>query len=391
MAGTSTTPELATMPTEILCMIGDNMSVKEIKGWTLASKKFREIFLPKLCKHLKFAGNMKELTNCLNAYHTRKTASFRHLVRHHAMLVTFEVTRFNNLREMNAWLQGYGVNSIPIGRFLADTPGLHGIAFRIGLHFAKETHKFLGLIRKGPDWDGPKHLYLEEFMEESTMGKIVGKFKTGALGGIAMPPYVVFLDRHYDELARSGSNLTSLRLEAKPARRFRDSSAITSFRFTPIKRISEDFPQLESLNVCDDTTHSVLWPPRMNGSDKHRLFRTIEDVASCLQNMRRLRRLAFTLHEARLSKDAIDALRMELQAMTMKKGLLPIKARRLKGFCRLLVTYFAAHAKGLDEVCIAIEYPMFYRATLKDGAWNISEESSEDHSQKYLFPHVLGN
>jgi len=83
MAGTPTTPELATMPTEILCMIGDNLSVHEIKELTLTSKQFREIFLPKLCKHLKFSGNMKELTDSLHAYYTRKTASFRHLVHHH--------------------------------------------------------------------------------------------------------------------------------------------------------------------------------------------------------------------------------------------------------------------------------------------------------------------
>ncbi|KLP09329.1 Uncharacterized protein Y057_10435 [Fusarium fujikuroi] len=391
MAATSTTPELATMPTEILCMIGDNLSVNEIKDWTLVSKRFREILLPKLCKHLKFSGNMKEMTNSLNAYHTRKTAPFRHLVHCHARLVTFEVTRFNNLREMNAWLQGYGIKSIPIGRFLADTPGLHGIVFIIWLEFAQETRKFLNLIRKGPDWEGPKHLYLEKYGEESTSGKIVGKFKAGTLEGIAVPPNVAYSGRHYNELRRNGSHLTSLRLNAQPARRAGDLSAITSFRFTPIKSISEGFPQLDSLNVCDDTTHSALWPPHMNDSDKHRLCRRIEGVASCLRNMRRLRRLAFTLQEARFSKNAIDALIAELLAMAMKKGLPPVNARRLEGVCRLLVTCFAAHAKGLDEVCMATKYPIFYRATLTDGSWNISEESSEDPSQKYLFPKVLGN
>lgn len=83
MAATSTTPELATMPTEIVCMIGDTLSANEVKDLTLVSKRFREIFLLKFCKHLKFAGNMKELTNSLNAYFARKTASFRHLVHHH--------------------------------------------------------------------------------------------------------------------------------------------------------------------------------------------------------------------------------------------------------------------------------------------------------------------
>lgn len=98
MAATSTTPELATMPTEILCMIGDNLSVNEIKDWTLVSKRFREILLPKLCKHLKFSGNMKELTNSLNAYHARKTASFRHLVRRHARLVSSPAVAIQVLR-----------------------------------------------------------------------------------------------------------------------------------------------------------------------------------------------------------------------------------------------------------------------------------------------------
>lgn len=43
------------------------------------------------------------------------------------------------------------------------------------------------------------------------MGKIVGKFKAGALKGIAAP-HASLTGRHYDELARSGTHLTSLRL-----------------------------------------------------------------------------------------------------------------------------------------------------------------------------------
>ncbi|RKK98992.1 hypothetical protein BFJ71_g6364 [Fusarium oxysporum] len=171
MAGTPTTPELATMPTEILCMIGDNLSVHEIKELTLTSKQFREIFLPKLCKHLKFSVNMKELTDSLHAYYTRKTASFRPLVHHHTRFVTFEVTNFDDIFKMNAWLLGYGVKTIPIGRFLADTPSLHGVVFDIWLQNRKEAHKFLNFIRKGPDWAGPKHLYFKKIRRRIDSGQ----------------------------------------------------------------------------------------------------------------------------------------------------------------------------------------------------------------------------
>ncbi|EXL81375.1 hypothetical protein FOPG_05396 [Fusarium oxysporum f. sp. conglutinans race 2 54008] len=386
MAGTPTTPELATMPTEILCMIGGNLSVHEIKELTLTSKQFREIFLPKLCKHLKFSGNMKELTDSLHAYYTRKTASFRHLVHYHTRFVTFEVTNFDDIFKMNAWLLGYGVKTIPIGRFLADTPSLHGVVFDVWLQNRKEAHKFLSFIRKGPDWAGPQHLYFKKYVEESTMGKIVGKFKAGALKGIAAP-HASLTGCHYDELARSGADLTSLRLNKYSFLR-QDSSALTSLNDVLINRISKDFPQLESLNIYDKT-RSGRYTHHMNDRDRYRWCRKIDKVASSLRKMRRLRRFAFTLSEARFSENVIDALRTKLLAIIMKKGLLPVEARGLEGVYILLITYFAAHANSLEEVCITTGCPMLYRATLTNGAWNMSEESSEDPSQKYLFPNVL--
>ncbi|KAM5523033.1 hypothetical protein FOXYSP1_13376 [Fusarium oxysporum f. sp. phaseoli] len=88
-------------------------------------------------------------------------------------------------------------------------------------------------------------------------------------------------------------------------------------------------------------------------------------------------------------KNVIDALRTKLLAIIMKKGLLPVETRGLEGVYILLITYFAAHANSLEEVCITTGCPMLYRATLTNGAWNMSEESSEDPSQKYLFPNVL--
>ncbi|EXL54615.1 hypothetical protein FOCG_05466 [Fusarium oxysporum f. sp. radicis-lycopersici 26381] len=367
MAGTPTTPELATMPTEILCMIGDNLSVHEIKELTLTSKQFREIFLPKLCKHLKFSVNMKELTDSLHAYYTRKTASFRHLVHHHTRFVAFEVTNFDDIFKMNAWLLGYGVKTIPIGRFLADTPSLHGVVFDIWLQNRKEAHKFLSFIRKGPDW-------------------AVEKFKAGALKGIAAP-HASLAGRHYDELARSGTHLTSLRLN-KYSFLGPDSSALTSLSDVLIHRISKDFPQLESLNIYDKT-RSGRYMHHMNDRDRYRWCRKIDKVASSLRKMRRLRRFAFTLSESQFSESFFDSLRTKLLAIVLKKGLLPVEARGLEGVYILLITYFAAHAKSLEEVCITTWCPMFYRATLTNGAWNMSEESSEDLSQKYLFPNVL--
>ncbi|KAF4495838.1 hypothetical protein FAGAP_8023 [Fusarium agapanthi] len=386
MAATSTTPELATMPTEIICMIGDNLSIHEIKDWTLVSKQFREILLPKLCKHLKFSGNMKKLTSSLNAYFTRKTASFRHLVRHQARLVTFEVTSFNNLRELNAWLVGYGVENIPIGRFLADTPSLQIVFFDLYLPYRKEAHKFISLIRKGPDWHGPKYLYFKKSPEHYHLAKIVGKFKAGALRGICAPPGMSLDD--YDELARNGAKLTSLRLD-KYFCIYYDDSISTGLNGGLASRINKSFPRLESLNIYDGYSFRLRF--YRDHTNSNRWCQDITKAASILANLQRLRRFAFTMDPVEHRDVTINSITAQLLAMMETKGLVPFEVHGVEDVYKLVIAYFAAHAKGLEEICITTRYPMFYRATLTDGAWNMSEESSEDPSQKYLFPNGLGN
>jgi protein involved in sex pheromone biosynthesis len=105
--------------------------------------------------------------------------------------------------------------------------------------------------------------------------------------------------------------------------------------------------------------------------------------------MPRLRRFAFTLSAVRFGDHAINALTTQLLARLRNKALLPFEAQGLEGVYRLLITYFAAHAKSLEEVCITSRYPMFYRATFTDGVWKMSQESFDDHSENYLFPTVL--
>lgn len=83
MAGSGITPALATMPTEIVCMIGADLSIHDIKEWTLASKRFRNIFLSKVCEHIKFSGNMEQLEDRILSYFQTATASFRNVVHHH--------------------------------------------------------------------------------------------------------------------------------------------------------------------------------------------------------------------------------------------------------------------------------------------------------------------
>jgi hypothetical protein len=82
MAGSGTTPSLATMPTEIVCMIGAHLSIYVIKAWTLVSKRFRDIFLSQICKHIKFSGDMEQLENSILSYFRTATASFRNVVHH---------------------------------------------------------------------------------------------------------------------------------------------------------------------------------------------------------------------------------------------------------------------------------------------------------------------
>ncbi|KAF4957968.1 hypothetical protein FGADI_2797 [Fusarium gaditjirri] len=346
MAETHTTPALATMPTEIVCMIAADLSDLDVKDLTLVSKRFREIFLSRFCKHLMFSGNMKKVTDSLHAYRARKTASFRHLIHRHTRFVTFEVTSFYDNLAMNAWIQGSGVTTIPIGWFLADTPSLHGVFFDIYLNNRKEARKFISFIRKGPDWDGPEHLYVNGYAEESTMGKIVGKFMAGTITGISVSP--AWTGRgQYDELARNGTTLTSLRLDSG-CRISSELSVLASLNNLPASRIHKDFPQLQSLNIHDGPRP----PPLLRMNDRDRWYRW-------------------------------------LLAMRENEVPIPSEIHGIEGICKLVVAYLAAHVKSLDEVCITTEYPKFYRATLADGTWEMSEESSEDPSQKYLFPNVL--
>ncbi|KAF5969158.1 hypothetical protein FCOIX_11033 [Fusarium coicis] len=391
MAGLGTTPSLATMPTEIVCMIGDNMSSNEIKDWTLVSKRFREILLPRICKHLKFFGNMKELTNSLNAYFKRKTAPFRHLVHHHTRFVTFEVTKFNNMFEMRAWVQRYGVDTIPIGRFLADTQNLHGVVFDIWLPDPKEAFRFVSFIRRGADWYGPEHVYFKNYAEHWDIGKMVGKFKSGALKGISLPR-TSLLD-HCGQIARNGANLTSLRLGKYLCIYYRDST-LAVFNSQVANTIAEDFPHLESLQIYDRFSRRDL-PLYRGYTDSYRWCREIAKAAFILTQLRRLRRFAISMRPLESNGISINSITGQLLVMTKKnKGRGPREVHGPEGVFKLVATYFAASAKGPEKVFITSEdpvNPVFYRATLTGDVWNISRESLEDPSQKDLFPNVLGN
>ncbi|KAF5671114.1 hypothetical protein FDENT_10998 [Fusarium denticulatum] len=354
MAGTSTTSELATMPTEILCMIGDNMSVEEIKGWTLASKKFHEIFLPKLCKHLKFPGNMEELTNSLNAYFTRKTASFRRWAHHHT--------------------------------------NLQGVVFDVWFRDPKEASRFISLIRKGVDWHGPEHVYFKKYPEHWDIGQIVGKFKAGTLKGICLPP-TSLLD-HCGQIARNGANLTSLCLGKYLCIYHRNPPlSVLNKNNEVANAIGKGFPHLESLEIYDRPSRYGLSLYR-GYTDSNVWRREIEKAAFILTELRRLRRFAISMCPLESDDISINCIKRQLLAMTKEKGLVPHGVYGPEGVCKLVATYFAAHAKRLEEVCITNgdpANPVFYRATLTGDVWNISKESSEDPSQKYLFPNVLGS
>ncbi|KAF4437617.1 hypothetical protein FACUT_5549 [Fusarium acutatum] len=143
MAGSGTTPALATMSTEIVCMIGADLSIHDIKEWTLASKRFRDIFLSQICKHIKFSGNMEQLENNILSYFQTATASFRNVVHNHARCVTFDVQAF-------------------------DTP--------------RKIFLFMDLVEAGPQWPNVKNLSFQSpIVNAGAIGAVIRKLEGGTL------------------------------------------------------------------------------------------------------------------------------------------------------------------------------------------------------------------
>ncbi|PNP60688.1 hypothetical protein FNYG_14602 [Fusarium nygamai] len=393
MAGSSTTPALATMPTEIVCMIGAHLSIYVIKAWTLVSKRFRNIFLSQICKHIKFSGNMEQLENNILSYFRTATASFRNVVHHNIRCVTFDVQPFNNPWSLRAWARVVRHSPIrlsQIGQFMISNPNIHRVAFNTDFgERMKEIRLFVKLVEAGPRWPNVKNLSIQSpEMHGGLTRAVVRKLEQGALRTLST--YSNFFFTTAGTMPGPWfANVTSLSLR-RQARKdwlwvspFSDS-VIAGLDADLLTQIHTSFPKLESLVLYD----GILDDRSGNGplANSTIVVLVIMDAVSTLKKMQSLRRFAFDFDKSRLDPNAISVLE---QAPSAFNKMIRDKFEDDAVAECILLSLLASHVSTLEEICMTSQYPDFYRVTRRDGELDIGRDSFDDPSQKYLFSSAL--
>ncbi|KAI7764993.1 hypothetical protein LZL87_005706 [Fusarium oxysporum] len=388
MAGSGTIPALATMPTEVVCMIGADLSIHKIKEWFLASKRFRDIFLSQICRQIKFSGNMEQLENSLLSYFQTETASFRDVVHNHIRCVIFDAQAFDTRRSMRAWARRSPIGLLQVGHFIISNPNLHQVTFNTYLERFKEVSLFMKLVEAGPQWTDVKNLSFQSPSDNAgVIGAVIQKLENGELQRISACPEIFYVTQSI--LHSHFSNVTSLSLRRQGRKDWRISRqrdpVIAGLDEDLLDTIHRSFPQLESLvlydGILDDCTSSG---PLTSGV---MLARIIRRALLTLEKMQSLRHFAFDFDKSRLEPDAIPEL-LERTPSGFKDVLSQDLEDEEMADC-ILLSLLVSRVSTIEEICMTSQYPGFYRATLTDGEWDMSWDSFDDPSQKDLFPSVL--
>ncbi|KAG5759630.1 hypothetical protein H9Q72_012242 [Fusarium xylarioides] len=389
MAGSGTTPALATMPAEIVCMIGAHLSIYVIRAWTLASKRFRDIFLPQICKRIKFSGNMEQLENNILSYFQTATASFRDLVHHNIRCVTFDVQAFDTPRTLRAWVRHPPTSLLQIGRFIISNPNLHRVAFNTHLKDFKEICLFMDLVEAGPPWPNVKNLSIKSPDDDAGLIRaLIHKLEEGTLQTLSTCSNIFLTPRRMRDSYYANVISLSLRRWARQdwlwLSRHNDP-VIAGLDVGVLNTIHTWFPQLESLVLYDGfMDHSSSSGSLANGA---MVVRVIRQAYLTLDKMQSLRRFAFNFNKSRLGPGSIPEILELIPSAFNDLFDDDFEDEELAG--GLVLSLLVSQISTIQELCMTTEYPNFYRATRTDGEWDIAWNSFDDPSQKYLFPKAL--
>ncbi|KAF4339486.1 hypothetical protein FBEOM_6607 [Fusarium beomiforme] len=388
MAEQPTACPLATMPTEVLCMIGDNLSHHEIRNTTLVSKRLRQLFLPRICKQLKFSGNMEQLENGFHFYFAAETTPFRDVVHRHTRYVTFNTKSFDTIDHMRAWFINSQISVLQIGKFLIDTPNLQHVTFNTRLEESQESVIFQHLTKGGPRWPSFRTLTFGSPTDDAWLiGTIINKVGLGSLEAISGGFQMFLVD---PKILNFGcANVTSLCLKKQYNTRglLWDELSLEILDDDLLEQLKKLFPELESLildeGIQDYSVRNVTL------LDSELLYLMIDEAVYKLREMPRLRRFAFTLDTDRLEPCAINELEEDFLLMLSDEIIQDYEVNGQDGFYNLLIRYLFICLPNLEELCVTSRHPVCYHGRVTSGGMIVSRQSLDDPDMKYTFPNAI--
>ncbi|KAJ4267200.1 hypothetical protein NW762_003301 [Fusarium torreyae] len=372
-------PTLAAMPTEILCMIGSNLSGNELGSIARASRRFRQIFITRVFENIKFSGNMGRLTEQLASLLYGSSVPVMTLIKPFIKYATFQIQGVTAPDDaIPSQVSKAGLTLISI--FLRTMPQLKGAVFDLHLPHTQQV-QFSRQLREAPRLYGPPSLRFLNSVEISGLNAILRNYNT-APGAVQIPAW--HGTRSYKAVRDRCPTLKALHLSRGYERKHR---LFRSMDHKILELINRDFNQLESLVLHEATSaHEELYRGQFK-TPKHflELNRMIDRLIVSLNAMPQLRRFAFTMWYKRLDKRLIRA------DWSRQAGREPLVDADLEDYYSALINHISKAVPRLEELCITVQDPVFYSGKRINGQSDMMVEvgSFEHASEKYRFPSVL--
>ncbi|KAF4453708.1 hypothetical protein F53441_3717 [Fusarium austroafricanum] len=329
----STTPALATMPTEILCMIGSELGENELVGISQVSRGFRNIFLARRFKRVVLRGTMARIEFYQNEYPHNGPLSFEDVAL--------------------------------IGSLLQGMPKLYGVTFRINCY---DNVLFNRLLREAPKWSSPRSIAFFRNTDHSNFNAVIRRFLPGTLEAVRIP--YGFNKRHYNIVKSQCPTLKALEID-RSCDRQRRRNVTPSLDHDFVNTVNSDFPEVESLILHEDTrfrNRRFMW-----FTSAAELDDAVSLLIDALDDMPRLRRFAFTLREDRLD---IPLIQDDVEA-------------DIDEWCLNLVESLLNAVPTLEELCISFYHPTFYRGTRRNHQIVVQKANRNNIGEEDRFPSSL--
>ncbi|KAF4339485.1 hypothetical protein FBEOM_6606 [Fusarium beomiforme] len=377
--------KLATLPTEVVCMIGSHMRGDDLGSMAQASKRFWKLFSPQRYNKIRFSGTVPQLAESIRLLLDENPAAMD-LIRSFTKFVSIRV-RYYYDSETIVFAQA---EIALIRNFLRSVPRLHDLRFHVTIFRHENILAFNKALRKVSNWSTPRCLTFPDYPAESTFNAIVRRFAPGIIEAVQLPKG--FNRKHFTSLKKppQGRALKALHIDRTAIQQY-VRNVIPSLDHEFLQEVNSHFPQLETLIFHEDThivggySDSYEWPWGLTWFiDALELDRCVEALISALNRMPNLRRFAFMLWLMRLHKSLVQhgwtGLIMLFRAYT---------AAEVVEFYLLYVEMILDRVPTLEELCISSGHPVFYRGTRQDGQVLVRRESRENPGEEDRFPPLL--